>query len=267
MGYVFTHKDAVACEQWACDPCNAVMAELETGLMFEMLRPLSGDTVLDIGCGVGVHTAMMIKKALDVTGLDPSSPMLDMAANRVPNRIRLCRGFAEDIPFDDNTFNHAVFFNTLEFVEDPAASLEEACRVAKDKVFVGIMNPNALKGIQRRIKGAVSACIYSKARFFTVRELKVELRRLAGDVPIDCRTVDHIPFARGRITRKLAAEALVKNLPFGSFAGISVTLVPRFRTRPLLLKYAPKKPGVVAGGMPAKTRGREKREEATGIGV
>ncbi|MDY6824439.1 MAG: class I SAM-dependent methyltransferase [Thermodesulfobacteriota bacterium] len=267
MGYVFTHKDAVACEQWACDPCNAVVAELETGLMFDMLRPLPGDAVLDIGCGVGVNTALMMKKRLDVTGMDPSSPMLDMAAGRVSNRLRLCRGFAEDIPFDDNAFNHVVFFNTLEFVDDPAAALEEACRVAKDKVFVGVMNPHALKGIQRRIRGAVSACIYSNARFFSIRELKAELRRLAGDVPIDARTVDHIPFGRGRLARRIAEEDFLKRLPFGAFAGISATLVPRFRTRPLLLKYAPKKPGVVAGGMPVKTRDREKTEKFTGICV
>ncbi|MDY6904470.1 MAG: methyltransferase domain-containing protein [Thermodesulfobacteriota bacterium] len=267
MGYVFTHKDAMACEQWASDPCNAVVAELETGLMFEMLRPLPGDTVLDIGCGVGVNTALMMEKGLDVTGMDPSSPMLDMAANRVCNRLRLCRGFAEDIPFDDNSFNHVVFFNTLEFVDTPSAALEEACRVAKDKVFVGVMNPHALKGIQRRIKGAFSTCIYSKARFFSVRELKAELRRLAGNIPIEARTVDHIPFGRGRIVRRLAAEELVKKLPFGAFAGVSASLVPRFRTRPLPLKYAAKKPGVVVGGVPVKTRDREKTEEFTGICV
>ncbi len=250
MGYVFNQKDSQAFEKERQDRRYGDIARLEGALMCDMLKPVSGESVLDIGCGIGTSLLTLLDKGLDVTGIDPSPYMLDVAYKRINRRADLYRGIAEDLPFGDNSFNHTVFFASLEFVEDPRAALREACRVAKDKVFIGVMNRYAIKGIERRVRGVFSESIYNKARFFSVWELKSEIRAIMGDVPVKWKTICHLPYFEGSVLRKMESSGLMKRFPFGAFAGVSALLVPRFRTRPLALKYAPpKSAGALVGSM------------------
>jgi SAM-dependent methyltransferase len=258
MGYVFNQKDSAAFEKERQDRRHAHIALLEGELMCDMLRPLPGETVLDIGCGIGTSLLTLLDKGLSVTGLDPSPYMLDVAYKRLSGRADLYRGVAEDLPFEDNSFNHVVFFASLEFVDDPRAALREACRVAKDKIFIGVMNRYAIKGLERRVKGVFAKTIYNRARFFSVWELKAEIRQIMGDVPVKWKTLCHLPFGEGRVARKIESVELIRRFPFGAFAGVSALLVPRFRTLPLALKYAPaKRAGALVGSMSTETLNSE----------
>ncbi len=51
----------------------------------EVLSKYSFDTVLELGCGTGKNTEWLIKKALEVIGLDISKKMLAIAANKINN--------------------------------------------------------------------------------------------------------------------------------------------------------------------------------------
>ena len=216
--------------------------------MLDMIKPIPGETLLSIGCGTGINLLSFIERGIQVTGLDPSPYMLDVAQKNLGNHIDLHRGVAEDLPFEDNSFHYACLITTLEFVEKPRKALEEACRVAKDKIFIGVLNRYAIKGIQRRVKGIFAETIYNQAQFFSVWELKRIIKTLLGDVPISWKTVCLFPSASGRIIPRIEQSALVQRFPFGAFAGMVVTLTPRFKTRPLAIKYRTKRTtGVVAG--------------------
>jgi SAM-dependent methyltransferase len=246
MGYVFDFKDAMAYEEWLNQPRNKTAMDLEVRLMLKLLSPARGESVLDIGCGTGASLLPFLETGVSITGLDPSIYMLDIAYKKVKNRVDLYRGYAEDLPFDDNSFNHASFMTTLEFVEDHRKAIEEACRVAKDRVFIGILNPYAIKCIQMRIKGFFTQTIFNYAHFYSIWELKQVIRDTLGDVPLAWRTVSLFPSATGGLAHKIEESHLVQRCPFGAFAGIVITLVPRFRTRPLVLTY---KPGHTAGSV------------------
>lgn len=233
MGYVFNFNDAVAYDKWLNRPRNRFIAGLEKRLMLDMLKPMCTGSILDIGCGTGASLLPFIEKGLQTTGLDPSQYMLDIALKKVGNRADLHRGFAEDLPFDDNYFNYASLITTLEFVEDPKKALEEACRVAKDRLFLGVLNRYAIRGIQLRVKGMSTKNVYSNARFFSIWELKQIIRVILGDVPISWRTVRQFPVVSGKIASRIEQSSLVQRCPFGAFVGIVVTLVPSFRTEPL----------------------------------
>ncbi|MBL7178645.1 MAG: class I SAM-dependent methyltransferase [Pseudomonadota bacterium] len=233
MGYVFDFNDAKACEEWYELPDNRFAADLESRLMIDMLQPKKRETVLDIGCGTGVSLLPFLEIGLQATGIDPSPYMLAIAKKNLGNRADLHRGFAEDLPFDDNSFNHACLVTTLEFVEAPQKALEEACRVAKDKLFLGFLNRYAIKGIQRRVKGLFVETIYNHAHFFSIWELKKNIRSILGDPPISWRTVCQLPSVSGEFAYRIERSHLAQRCPFGAFAGMVVTLVPRFRTRPL----------------------------------
>jgi SAM-dependent methyltransferase len=248
MGYVFDFHDAKAYEQWSHGPRNQLIAELESRLMLQMLTPKAGEMVLDIGCGTGMSVQPLLDAKLQVTGLDPSPYMLDIALAHFGQRIELYRGVAEDLPFDDNSFNYACFFCTLEFVDNVRDALAEACRVAKDKVFIGLLNRYAIKGIERWIKGFFTRTVYDHARFYGIWEIKRMVRDLMGPVPISWRTVCQFPNSPGGFLGRIEKFKLVQHCPFGTFAGIVITLVPRFRTRPLALRYQPKQTaGIIIG--------------------
>ena len=248
MGYVFDFNDAIEYEDWFKEPRNRFAVELENRLMLDMLKPVRGETVLDIGCGTGTSLIPFLDMGLHATGIDPSPYMLDIASKTSQNRVDLHRGIAEDLPFEDNAFNYACLVTTLEFVDDAQKAIEEAGRVARDKLFLGVLNRYAIKGIQRRVKGVFTKTIYNRAHFFSVWELKQTVRTLLGDVPVTWRTVCQFPSPQGKITSKIERSSLVQRCPFGAFAGMVVTLVPRFRTTPLTVPYKPKQTGGAVAG-------------------
>jgi SAM-dependent methyltransferase len=242
MGYVFDFKDATTYDAWLNSERNRLVLELEHRLMLEMLMPSKGESLLDIGCGTGASVEPFLAHGVTITGLDPSPYMLDIALAKFGHRVDVYRGYAEDLPFEDNSFNHAVLFTTLEFVEDPTQAIAEACRVAKDRLFLGVLNRYAIKGFERRVKGIFTDTIFNRAKFFGIWELKNVLRKIVGDVPVRWRTVCQFPIVSEKYTHVIEKSSLVQRCPFGAFVGIVVTLVPQFRTRPLTARYQAKHP-------------------------
>src|SRR5210317_2222187 len=248
MGHVFDFSEAVNYEQWFNKPQNKLAFGLETQLMRDMLQPMHGESVLDIGCGAGACLTAFLEMGLRVTGLDPSTYMLDMALGKIGHRADLYRGYSEDLPVDDNSFNYSCLFTTLEYVDDPSKALQEAFRVTKDRVFIGVFNRYALKGIQRRVKGIFAPTIFNHAQFFSVWELKQMIRSIIGQVPVSWRTVCQLPIPSGQLVTNLEQSKIIQRCPFGAFAGMVVVLVPQFKTRPLTAPYQAKNPTGAATG-------------------
>jgi SAM-dependent methyltransferase len=247
MGHVFDFHEAVAYEKWMRKPENQLAFQLEIRLLRDMLQPRAGESILDIGCGTGACLTAFLDMGLKVTGIDPSTYMLDIALSNAGNRVDLYRGFAEDLPFDDNSFNYACLFTSLEFVDDAQKALAEACRVAKDRLFIGVLNRYAIKGVERRVRGMFTPSIYNHARFFSVWQLKYMLYDLVGPVPMSWRTVCQMPLPSGKFAHSFE-QPFLQRCPFGAFAGMVVILVPRVRTRPLTVRYQPAQtPGAVPG--------------------
>lgn len=89
---------------------------------------------LDVACGTGYATRWLPG---EITGLDQSPRMLEIAAERLPN-ARFVRGDALDLPFDDGEFERVTamhFYGHLER-EDRERFLGEARRVGGELVVV-----------------------------------------------------------------------------------------------------------------------------------
>lgn len=248
MGYFFDYKDAVSCDQWYQCEDNHNATSLQRQLFMDMLNPAMGDTFLDIGCGTGHFLQFLLQRGIDLNGIDPSPYMLDIASEKLSNLVQLKRGFAENLPYDDNTFTCSALISVLEFVNDPQKALEEAFRVTKDRVFIGLFNRYGLHRLHGRIKICPYTTVYRHARLFGIWELKQMIRSIIGDVPVDWGTTCYQPAFPAIITRNLKRWDIRQHFPFGGFAGITVTLLPKFRTRPMKLKVAPGHPSGAAVG-------------------
>ena len=252
MGHIFDHTDAERYEAWVENRKDRFSATMESRLLFELLRPARTESLLDIGCGSGHLLSLSLTHGLDSTGIDPSEPMLERAAERLGNRADLYRGVAEDLPFGDNSFNHATLFSTLEFVENPEKAMEEAFRVAKDRVVIGFHNRWAIKGFQRRIQAFFGPTPFSNARFYSVWEVKEMARELAGDVPISWKSICLMPEPESAFSKSVERSLIAQKMPFGTFVCMCVTLKPTFRVKPLALRYrAPNGATPSLGGLAA----------------
>ena len=110
-----------------------------------------GDKLLEVGVGTGIN-AVMYPKFVDVTGIDFSSSMLEKARERVVRKgmtnIRLLQMDAQDIKFEDNTFDIVYAPYLISVVPDPLQVAREMRRVCKPGgriIFLNhFLSPNAL---------------------------------------------------------------------------------------------------------------------------
>jgi len=98
----------------------------------ELVEPATG-TVLELGAGTGVNFARY-RNARLVVAVEPEPTMAQRAsrlAARATVPVRVVRGAAEALPFDDAVFDTVVVCNVLCSVDDPARAAAELHRVLR----------------------------------------------------------------------------------------------------------------------------------------
>jgi ubiquinone/menaquinone biosynthesis C-methylase UbiE len=106
--------------------------------VLQLLDVRTGEAVLDIGVGPGFLAAEIAEiagAAGRVCGIDVSDAMLAVARNRVTRpgsaTVELRRGAAEQIPYEDASFDRVVSTQVLEYVHDIQAALAQIRRVLR----------------------------------------------------------------------------------------------------------------------------------------
>lgn len=169
----------------------------ERGNAFGKVEPLwssvpVGTTldVLDIGCGAGAVTAVLVTAGHRVVGLD----IMTEAVNRAKDRGLDARvhDLNDALPFDDASFDRVIALDILEHVFDPLALLSEIRRVLRPNGFAIIMIPLHFD-VRQRVRSALgrgivhyehlfydptcSAWNYFHIRFFRLEDIYVGLAR------------------------------------------------------------------------------------------
>jgi ubiquinone/menaquinone biosynthesis C-methylase UbiE len=100
----------------------------------DWLAPNPGMRWLDVGCGNGAFTEMLIERCAptSVDGVDPSEAQLEFARKRPGTRLaRFHVGDAMALPFPDDSFDAAVMPLVIFFVPNPARGVAEMARVVR----------------------------------------------------------------------------------------------------------------------------------------
>jgi SAM-dependent methyltransferase len=100
----------------------------------EWLAPDAGLRWLDVGCGNGAFTEMLVERCApaSVDGIDPSEGQLAFARTRPAARVaRFQVGDAMAQPFADDSFDVAVMPLVIFFVPEPARGVAEMARVVR----------------------------------------------------------------------------------------------------------------------------------------
>ncbi|MBT6995187.1 class I SAM-dependent methyltransferase [Candidatus Woesearchaeota archaeon] len=87
------------------------------------------ETVLDVGCGTALYGYLF----RNYKGIDPSPGMLEQSRSDV----RL--GNAEEIPFEDNSFDNVISITAIHNFKDYKKGVEEMIRVAKKRVVITLL--------------------------------------------------------------------------------------------------------------------------------
>ncbi|MBY0528803.1 MAG: bifunctional 2-polyprenyl-6-hydroxyphenol methylase/3-demethylubiquinol 3-O-methyltransferase UbiG [Rhabdochlamydiaceae bacterium] len=142
--------------------------------------------VLDLGCGGGLLSNTLALAGHEVTGIDLSMNSLREAQVRDTTQsvTYLCRA-AEDLPFENNSFDIVAAMDLLEHVDDPKTVIQEVGRVLKPNglFFFHTFNRNFLsylmviKGIDWCVPNAPKD-MHLYSHFITPRELTQQCKEV-----------------------------------------------------------------------------------------
>jgi ubiquinone/menaquinone biosynthesis C-methylase UbiE len=161
-------------------------------LVKQMLGPLRGQKILEVGTGTGRFAIALSQEGAAVIGVDISEGMLKQAAKQC---VRIeCDVLPEflqrdvcSLPFTDGTFDSVVCINVIQLCESLERALAEIRRVVKPTGqflfnFPNISSPYVLGGVLVNMAGTATGKNRAgrrRSRWFTLCEIEMMLERTA----------------------------------------------------------------------------------------
>jgi len=211
----YSRSDAERYEAWYHTPAGRVVASEEQAALAAMLAVFPAQqTVLEVGCGSGYFTRWLAARGHTVVGIDQSPEMLAVAHTFGGASYVLATG--EALPFADASFDVVVFITALEFIAAPITALQEAARVARAGIVLGVLNLSSPLGIRRKLTAWFQPSIYRTAHFYTIWGLRrLVWRALPG-------RVQHLQWTTTLSPRGVPRS--LHRLPCGAFIVMAVQL-------------------------------------------
>lgn len=202
--------------------------------------------ILDVGCGTGANLEMLSEFGA-AEGVDVSDEALEFCRQK---GLRVQKGLAEKLPFDDETFEITTALDVVEHLDDDIAGLRELNRVTKTGgaalVFVpafmwlwGVQDDVSNHRIRydrgqiidrlRKAGFEIERATYANITFFAPILAGRLLMRMTGIRPASENNVN-ISALNGIFGKIFSAERFWlkhRNLPFG----VSIVVVARKTTR------------------------------------
>lgn len=207
-------------------PIGTLIAESQERVLLDFLGDVGGERVLDVGTGTGRAALSLAARGARVSGIDASSPMLDVARRRADAAgydIEFMTGDAHDLAFADRSMDASVSLRVLMHTPGWERCIAELCRVTRSRIVVDFPAAVSVAAVQP-----------------TLRRLRVRLRMKAALAAQPPSFGEARPAAGGPRTDLEAYRVLTVRRIRRAFAehGFAVTRIHRQFALPIALHKA-----------------------------
>jgi 2-polyprenyl-3-methyl-5-hydroxy-6-metoxy-1,4-benzoquinol methylase len=155
-------------------------------------QPITGKSVLDVGCGPGHYCIEFAKMgAKDVYGIDFAAKMIEIASAKaqIANINDVCRFETIDFFSISNAkqYDYLVLMGFMDYVKDPLAVIQKAIMLTRSKILLSFPADNGFLAWQRKIRYHKKCPLYLynieqiHNLFRDVEGWKVQIERLSRD--------------------------------------------------------------------------------------
>ena len=172
-------------------------------LGFRMFIPPRGGSILDVGCGTGIHLEMYQKFRCRLFGIDASPSMLEIAQARLGGGAQLRQADAAQMPYDSKSFDLVLSMLVLHEMDDDVRTnvLNEMKRVVKSDGRILVIDfhagkPDPFRGWLSKLVILISELSAGRSHFRNYRhfmgigglptlikrsQLEIEKTKIVGD--------------------------------------------------------------------------------------
>lgn len=224
-------------------PVSHAEAQEQTAYRSVLEKFLNGHRlrVLDVGTGTGFMASMLAEMGHDVVGLDMAEGMLEKARHKVRgngHRVTFQFGDAENLPFDDDSFDAIVSRYLLWTLPEPRRALGEWCRVVRPGGSIicieGPWRYTSLKGRLKRLSRQLGILLYDRAN--------------PHKLGYDKETANQLPFRNGLTLEEAIGLFREKDLTNIASETLSDVRNIQARNMPLLYRLAMSPPTFLIKG-------------------
>jgi O-methyltransferase/aklanonic acid methyltransferase len=185
--------------------------------LVEWVAPLPGEHVLDAGCGTGLvsnRAAELVWPGGRVVGLDVSMGMLELAAARAPaNATYQLIHLQDRLPLPGRSFDLVTFGDSLPYLDEPFAMLEEARRVLRPGGRIGLsLRQRSLVTEAQRVFFRLLEEDLTEAHPLVIPRDPREERGRLGEPEVISELLDYAGFGPPRITQLVTGLKLRSGL-------------------------------------------------------
>jgi ubiquinone/menaquinone biosynthesis C-methylase UbiE len=209
-------------------PGNPLIS-VEQPVVWALLDEVPVGRALDAACGTGRHSGRLAELGHEVTGVDASPEMLDLARAHVP-RAQFLEGDLHDLPAEDDEFDLAVCALALGHCDDVRGPVEELARAVRSggHVVLSDLHPAlSVSGGQALFEATDGSLAFVREHVHLVSEY---IEAFAGSGLDVVRCVEP-RFGPDEAAMQGMAAQFVPEAARAAFAGLPAALIWQLRRR------------------------------------
>lgn len=212
-------------DRWARKEPGRTAVLLQKELLRRLWAPPARRRVLLIGEYPGSFSEWFAHNQHLVTVLEATPEAVAWSRQRLPPTIEVRQGSPQDLPFDDGEFDTVALIHALEFVADPQALIEEACRVARKSVLFSVYNRLSLVTCFNFLWSFWKTPELPTGRSYSPFAIKrfIKKSRLSSG-SVTWRSCISLPYRTLRYLHELEQSPFCQCLPFGHIVVMRVDL-------------------------------------------